>query len=202
MLIGLTAAPACSNTAGVSEVFMSLDNDGSRRRTEFYTDTQEIHCIVKGAFGRPDVTIHGSFHQISRFNFDADKPDFEKVDRYIGDADIHPQLNKDSKEQQLLDIKLLKVNAQGQTDEKAPYPAGSYECIVTLDGERVTSKGIPFNINIPDACPATTITPKSLCKGFYPLDKTCKIDGDDNNDNEDDTCDCKATGWDCGGDKK
>jgi len=56
-LLALQLLPACPKTAGVDEVFMSLDPDGSRRRNVFYTDTKSISCIAKVAAGRRDVTF-------------------------------------------------------------------------------------------------------------------------------------------------
>jgi hypothetical protein len=191
-IIGVGAViTACSTTANISDVFTSLDGDGSRRRETFFTDTEEVHCIAVAGVGRPDVTVEGSVHQIRTFNFD--KGDFELADRYIAFTDLHPQVEKDQKEPTKLDFLLEKTDSTGKPSDTAPYLAGSYVCEVGIDGK--VDKTAAFNIDFPP-CPSAEIILNGPCFGFYPKDQKCPRYGLQSSDGASCTC-TTDKGWDC-----
>src|SRR3954452_15413417 len=80
-LLALELLPACPRTAGVDEVFMSLDEDGARRRNVFYTDTKSISCIAKVASGRKDVTFQLRLRAVQVYDFEQKK--IFDTDRYL-----------------------------------------------------------------------------------------------------------------------
>ena len=189
-LLALTALPACTETAGVSEVYTSLDGDGSRRRDRFFTDSTEIHCIAKAMFGRPDVTIRGVFHRIEEYNFKEN--DFEQVDAYSAGIDFHPDRTVDRKEPVTIDFSFSRVDATGTPSEKVPYLAGTYLCEIELDGKIVGSA--QFKVDFP-ACPQSQITPAATCIGYFTEGTPCPRFGLKSKDSPD--CTCEAAGWKC-----
>ena len=60
LAFAMVAAPllatACTKTAGVSDVYMSIDDDGARRRSLFYTDSASITCVFKVSAGRANAS--------------------------------------------------------------------------------------------------------------------------------------------------
>lgn len=189
-LVTLSSAPACTATAGVSEVYTSLDGDGSRRRDTFFTDSTEIHCIAKAMFGRPDVTIRGTFHRIREYNFAKDQID--DVDAYSAGIDFHPDRTADRKEPVTIDFSFSRVDASGTPSDKVPYLAGSYICEIELDGEIV--KTAPFNIQFPE-CPLSQLSTGSTCLGYFKNKAECPRNGLKSENSP--QCTCDAKGWQC-----
>src|SRR5437868_1605463 len=72
-LLIVALAPACSQTANVTDVFTALDGAGNRKRNEFFTDTKEIHCIAKAGVGRPGVTVEAFIRQLQAYDFPTNK---------------------------------------------------------------------------------------------------------------------------------
>lgn len=194
-LIALSSAPACSNTAGVSEVYTSLDGDGSRRRDTFFTDSTEIHCIVKAQFGRPDVTIRGVFRRIRKWDPTIGTDgDFKEVDEYASDIDFHPDRTADRKEPTVIDFAMTRLDASGAPSDKVAFVAGSYICTIEIDGVAIDTKA-PFNIEFPE-CPQASIATGSTCLGYFKPDTECPRDG--LKSRTDKTCSCKKSGiWEC-----
>lgn len=194
--LGLTAltvlSASCTTTANITDVYMSLDSDGSRRRESFFTDTAEIHCIAQGNFGRPDVTVTGFIRQIRAWDFKGNAN--TEVTRTFGDVDIHPEVSGGANSPpQKIDIKFERVDKNNQPSDSAPYPEGSFYCEVQVDG--VTAKRVPFNIDFPP-CPTSIIANNSPCIGFYSDQAACPAGG---NGGDGPTCNCTDTkGWDCG----
>lgn len=191
-LVALSTAPACSNTAGVSEVYTSLDGDGSRRRDTFFTDSTEIHCIAKAMFGRPDVTIRGQFHRIREYNFKRDA--IEDVDAYSAGIDFHPDITSGRKEPTTIDFSFARVDASGTPSDKVPYLAGSYICEIELDGEIV--KTAAFNITFPE-CPLSQLSTGSTCLGYFRAKDQCPKNGLKSDNSSQCDCDEKTGAWNC-----
>jgi hypothetical protein len=186
----LASAPACSNTAGVSEVYTSLDRDGARRPTTFFTDSTEIHCIARAMFGRDDVTIRGVIHRVEQFNFQTG--DFEGVDAYSAGIDFHPDKTNGDKEPTIIDFSFERVDASGTPSDKVPYLAGTYICEIEIDGDVVKTAG--FRIDFPE-CPQSQLTTGSTCLGYFKADTECPKHGLKSRDDK--FCTCKAAGWEC-----
>ena len=55
LLLG-TQLAACADT-GTQDIWMSPDADGSRRRSEFVSDSEQINIIIQYSTGRRDLTI-------------------------------------------------------------------------------------------------------------------------------------------------
>jgi hypothetical protein len=191
-LVVLSSAPACSNTAGVSEVYMSLDGDGSRRRDTFFTDSTEIHCIAKAMFGRPDVTVRGTFHRKKQYDFKKDT--FVDVDAYSGGIDLHPNRTSGQKEPTVLDFSFARVDSSGTPSDKIPYLAGHYTCEIELDGE--IAKSADFDIIFPE-CPLSQLTTGSTCLGYFRAGDQCPKNGLKGDPNPTCECDDKTGAWKC-----
>ncbi len=189
--VALTTFSACSTTANINEVYTALDSDGARRRSTFFTDTQEIHCIAEGGFGRQDVTVEGFIHQVVAYDFQANK--LFGTDRYLGFADIHPQVNRDQKGPTRIDLNLGRVDKNGKESDSAPFVPGSYECQIALDGTIV--KTARFNVDFP-TCPPAFIIPNGPCFGFFTNKTECPKYGLLSDPKL--SCRCTADkGWDC-----
>lgn len=189
-LLGLgggSLSAACSETATITDVFVSLDSDGARRRKEFFTDTAEIHCVVEAVIGRPGVTVEVAIRQVQRY--DEASRAFTNADRVLGYAEGSPP---PSNERAKLPVKLTKRKANGEESDEAPYPAGRYQCEVLLDGE--AQAPVAFNVRFPP-CPPAQIRPGSQCIGFYEDGRECPTFGESSK--EADRCTCQVAGWSC-----
>lgn len=187
-LVALSAA--CTTTANISEVYTALDSEGFRRRSVFFTDTKEIHCIAEGSFGRPDVTVEGFIHQVRVYN--SGKDDFDGADRYIGYVEIQPAVSQAAAGPTKIDLLLGRTDQDGKDDDKAPYAAGSYICEVAIDGAIV--KTASFNIDFPE-CPPAEIVAGLPCIGFFKDKATCPRFGLLSDDKK--FCNCSIKGWEC-----
>lgn len=181
--------PACTSTAEVGDVYMALDGSGARRRTVFYTDSKEIHCISELGIGREGVTIEGIIRQIQRLD-PADPTRFLTTNRVLAAAEASPSR---AETMQLFDLQLSKEGPNGETGDAVPFLHGRYRCEIYLDGELKGSA--VFNINEPP-CPTATIQPGTMCAGFYAPGKECPAYGDSSSDPA--RCTCNPTrGWSC-----
>ena len=192
-LLGLCGAfssctSSCTTTARVSDVYMALDGNGDRRRTTFYTDTKEIHCVVEAGIGRKGATIEGLVREVQAYDFVADK--FFATNRVAANAEVSPSPGDGI---QKTDIVLKPQSPDGNDASGAPFPPGRFQCEAYLDGQ--LSQVAIFNIDFPD-CPASTIRPGVVCFGFYKQNKACAKYGLTSTDQA--ACRCSITkGWEC-----
>ena len=180
---------SCTSTARVSDVYMSLDANGSRKRNVFYTDTKEIHCVVELGVGREGVTVEAIIRQLQAYDFEADR--YFETDRVAANAENSPSPSNGI---QKLDITLKPANQNGEEAAGTPFPPGRFQCEAYLDGklEQVSI----FNVDFPD-CPTAAIRPLTLCFGFYKDESVCPRYGITSRDPA--KCRClSATGWECG----
>lgn len=188
-----SALPACSATANVSDAWMSLDEDGSRRRGVFFTDSASITCIAEVGVGRKDVTIEMLIRQIAATP-ERGSNDFEPINAVVLARDFHPDITKEKPA--LLGLTLIPSsvdeNGRLKEDQEAPFNAGSYICEVYLDGEK--TKTVNFNIDYPP-CPTAVIQQGTPCLGFYPTSEECPASGATGDPEP--TCVCEAKGWNC-----
>src|SRR4051794_15326678 len=63
------ALPSCTATANVSDVWLSLDEDGARHRSVFYTDTKAIYCIAEVVAGRDNATLELQLRRLQSWDF-------------------------------------------------------------------------------------------------------------------------------------
>lgn len=177
--------PACSSTANVSDVYISLDEDGARRRNQFTTDTANIFCMIEYSVGRKDVTIEVT---IKRTNADGVT--------IVAATDIHPDITKDTTKHIPLGVKVprfsLDENGRLKEDDEAPYEVGRYRCDVKLDGQ--LKSFAEFDVSFPD-CPTAQIIQGSRCAGFYEIPRECPRAG--NAGDQEPTCSCTLKGWNC-----
>lgn len=186
----LTLLPACPKTANVSDVFTSLEGGrDARRRNVFYTDTQEIHCVVEVGNGRDDVTLDIVLRQIQSF-FPQGK--LQDVDYVVNSEELHvPHADGP----QYPDIRYEVASPNGQAIQGAPYPVGRFVCEAYLDGQMQGSA--TFNVQFPDNCPAQFLTTGSPCVGFYEDKRQCPIGGASAPETPPCTCDYSKAGWVC-----
>ena len=176
-LLFALGAVSC-NTAAVKRGYMSLDTQGDRHRTIFYTDTDTIFCIGELAIGRQDTTIGSTFRALEF----AVPPKGELVPTNtvlaVSDA-VADSTGDDVK----VAFQLLKK------DSMAPWPAGQFACELSIDG--VQEESIPFEIRYPE-CPFQPSFDGDSCAGFFLPQSTCL--GADMAQ----TCVCEDTGfWQC-----
>ena len=186
--VAMVTLSSCATTARVSDVYMALDAEGSRRRNVFYTDTKEIHCVAEMGIGRPGVTVEAIVRQRQSYDFIAVR--FFEADRVLANAENSPQPQEGL---QKLDITLKPSGPDGEDATGSPFPPGRYQCEAYLDGhlEQVAI----FNIDFPP-CPTASIVPLSLCYGFYKKLDVCPRYGVTSRDPA--HCRCsEIAGWEC-----
>ena len=179
---------ACTSTARVSDVYMALDGEGDRKRTVFFTDSKEIHCVVEMGIGRRGVTIEALIRQLQGYDFVGDS--FFPTDRVVANAENSPTPGDGI---QKIDVVLTARAPDGSEADGQPFPQGHFQCEAYLDGKLEDTT--IFNIEFPD-CPASLITPGTLCYGFYKQNLACPKYGLTSKDPA--KCRCStAKGWEC-----
>lgn len=192
MVASAAVAPACSATANVSDVWTSIDEDGARRRSTFFTDSQTVVCVAEYGNGRQDVTIEMLVRQIRGADFGT--RDFREQNIVVSITDFRPGVTTGRPGNATIKLTPSKIeDGKFVQDDEAPFNPGSYVCEIRIDGEL---KGqASFNIDYPD-CPGSVILQDQRCEGFYPTDATCPAAGLTGDPQP--TCRCTAKGWDCG----
>lgn len=190
---GLAAVLASCSTANISDVYTADDADGNYKRTTFYTDSNEVHCVIEAGIGRTDATIDVLVRQLQ--GYDYLKNVFFTTNRVIANIEAQPQPADGI---QKIDMQLDPLPPDGSstsTTGDIPFPIGHFQCEAYLDGD--LQRTAVFNINFPPACPDSFITPSSICFGFYPLSQVCKRYGNTSDPNQG-NCTCTADqGWMC-----
>lgn len=189
----ILSLPACPTTANIDDVYMALDGEGNRKRNVFYTDSEELHCVVEVGSGRADATVFAVIRATQLFNFVTGK--YEDVDRVQVKQEFVPQPGNTL---QKLDLALRANQNQDaggpqQNQQQPPLPVGRFQCEAYLDG--VLKQTVIFNIQFPD-CPSTVIVPTSSCARFYEEQRNCPAYGADSTEKA--SCQCDYTkGWQC-----
>jgi hypothetical protein len=161
LLLLLAVVPLAScNTAAVEHSYMSLDSQGDRRRTVFYTDTDTIYCIGELAIGRKDVSVEGAFRATAL----AEPPtgDLVPTDTVLAVQDTSPDATGSDI---VVAFQLIKT-----ADPQGPWPAGKFACDLSIDGELEAS--VPFEIQYP-ACPFQPPSDGDQCAGFFLPQSQC-----------------------------
>jgi len=157
-LLGVTTT-SCSAASEVKAVYMALDSNGDRVRDTFYTDTTTIVCNIDWVGNSADTTIDAKIVQTSPIGAvmaAGEQPGTE------GEASFSFTWTMQSA-------------SGGGT---APFPTGTFECDVTVNGEPA---GISkFQILWPpkdskgNECPAEgAATPGAQCQGWVEQGSVC-----------------------------
>jgi len=181
LLLALATVPALvsCNTAAVKHGYMSLDAQGSRRRSTFYTDTDTIYCIAELAVGRADVTVQGTFRALD-FSVPP-KGDWVPTNTVLAVSDLATSTTGSDV---IAAFQLIK-----KVDTSGPWPAGRFVCELSIDGE--LEESVPFEILYPD-CPFQPPFDGDQCAGFFLPASSCPgaVTAQ--------TCVCSDTGtWQC-----
>lgn len=191
-------ATACTKTAGVSDVYMSIDDDGARERSLFYTDSASITCVFKVSAGRANATFTAVIRQVRKISFGQGGNDFQPVNTVISSGDFHPGVTNGTPTTLTLKLVPTSIDAMTSTlkaDDTAPFAPGSYRCEVAIDGEPADSAA--FNIAYP-SCPAARIIPGQKCAGFYATSPPTVCPRAGATGDPDPTCTCNGDkGWEC-----
>jgi hypothetical protein len=184
----LPALVSCTATARASDVYMALDAAGDRKRSVFFTDTKEIHCVVELGIGRKGATVETVVRQLQAYDFAADR--FFATDRVIANVEASPTPVDGI---QTLDVALKPKAPDGTDANDGPFLPGRFQCEAYLDG--TLEQSAVFNIDFPE-CPASTIPSRAMCFGFYKQNLECPRYGLTSRDPA--KCRCSsATGWGC-----
>ena len=194
----LAVLPACTKTAGVSDIYMSIDDDGARKRSLFYTDSAAITCVFKVGVGRANATFTAVIRQVRSIPFGQGGEDFAPVNTVITSGDFHPGVTNGTPT--MLTLKLVPTSVDPTTstlkeDDTAPFAPGSYRCEVAIDGEPADS--VAFNIAYP-SCPAAQLVAGQACAGFYATTPPTVCPRAGATGDPDPTCTCNGEkGWEC-----
>jgi hypothetical protein len=179
VLLLLSAFPTGCNTAAVKRSYMALDQQGDRKRTTFYTDTEKIYCIGEMAIGRRDVSITAALRTTALAPPPSGQP--RPLASTLAVEDVSPG---GTGSDVIVAFEFVKPELS------APWPAGSFSCDLSIDGELVAS--VPFRILYPD-CPLAPPQQHDSCAGFFLPQSKCT--GAISRQ----TCECTDEGsWECG----
>lgn len=173
--VALLALSSC-RSAGIKRAYMSLDSDGSRKRDVFFTDTENIFCVAEIANGRKDLTVGGAWRSTSFYSPIDGTP--RQANAVLGIGEEAPGAGED-----------VKVFFRLELPDDTPYPAGTFVCDLSLDGE--VEESLDFEIRFP-ACPAAPLVSGLVCRDFVVDGSTCPgaLSGT--------TCTCTDSGiWEC-----
>jgi hypothetical protein len=150
IVMSLLGALSACDSAGFKRAYMALDSEGNRRRDVFYTDTSAIFCVVEMASGRADVTVTGRLRVLGWYL----PPAGEAVETagVLASEEQAPGVGED-----------LRVSFEWELEGNEPYPPGSFECELLLDGELEAT--LPFKVRYPD-CPVAPLFSGLVCQGF------------------------------------
>jgi hypothetical protein len=189
-LLVVLLLPSCSQTANVTEVWMALDADGTRRRNEFFTDTKEIHCISKAGVGREGVTVEAFVRSVQLYDFPGNR--YVPLDAIVAYAEFKADRQS---QPQTFDLALKPKDpkkADAESKDDGPFFPGRYQCEILLDGSLEGTA--VFNIGFPP-CPPAVIPPGSACYGFYRENDLCPAYGA--SAAPEPKCQCTLAGWQC-----
>ena len=128
---------SCGSGPNVS-AYMAIDT-GERKRTTFYTDSENINCIAEFTGAKDGLTVFATVRQTGTVDGRAESIVFQ-----IGELPA----NKDTKTLVFSLAHAGNPNIVSPADAD-PWPPGSFACAIAVDGvEKATA---PFTIAIPTA---------------------------------------------------
>jgi len=179
---------SCTSTANIVDVYTALDGEGARKRTLFFTDNQQIFCIVEAGVSRPGVTLEILVRQLQYFDRTIGR--YVPTDRIYARQETSPSPTGG---RAFFTLQVAALGADGEPQDDAPKDPGRFQCEAYLDGER-GGQSI-FNVDFAD-CPPAEITPGAVCSDYFRETQACKRYGQTANDPAMCTC-TSATGWTC-----
>jgi hypothetical protein len=195
-----TATTGCSTTSQVRQIFMALDGTGDRTRDTFYPDTTQIFCDVVWAGRSPDTTIDAVIVQTKGEDI-IGSGSVVPVDRLFAVGEVVGGEN--------LSTLSFTWTVQADGGGTAPFPVGSYQCQVSVNGENAGASNFFITYpgcakNDPTSCGGAgtdcplggAAVPGAPCLGFYKIGAQCPSIGDLTNASG---CNCDgASGvWQC-----
>ena len=190
LVAGAGVLPACTSTANVTDVYMSLDEDGFRRRNVFFTDSKKIVCVVEAGIGRDNVTLETTIRRVQ--SWDGERfVDDNLVTSY---REENPARTQGQPGKFSLVLAPTKITPDGRVveDDELAFPAGRYQCEVQLDGKPEGTA--VFNVDFPP-CPEVFITAGDKCEDFYKEGTVCPASGLTGAPQP--TCACEKGKWAC-----
>ncbi|HMJ52544.1 MAG TPA: hypothetical protein VK540_10725 [Polyangiaceae bacterium] len=172
-------------TAGLKRVFMSLDEQGNRKRTTFFTDTEAIYCVGELVSGRADVTVRSTIQ--AKTLHDPSSDDMVPALGIAWLAESAPGKTNGA----FISFQLGKAEGGGSTSERTPYPVGTFTCELAIDGEREDS--VDFDIAFPGCSVLPPVTGQ-LCRGWVRTGARCADPGA-----RPCVCDGASGAWQCDG---
>jgi hypothetical protein len=169
---------SCSATAGgFSKTFMSIDSNGDRPRTTFFTDTIAIYCGGTFSSGTTDVTVNAVVRETALSG--------TPVNVIISNGEEAPGKGTNN-----VVFQLSKVTADGtMVGDNEAWPVGNFQCELSVNGDLKAT--LPFSIETP-ACPVYPAQDGTVCQGFYSVGSICPAADQTR------SCTCEATGtWSC-----
>jgi hypothetical protein len=182
-VLAIGVVSASCKTAGVRHAYTALDQQGARKRTQFFTDTQSIWCDVEYSSGRADVTIDTRIRATQVW--DDALQTLVPVDATIATGEIAGMVGMASVAGFQWVITLPGGGAAPAGT--IPYPVGDFVCDVTLDGEAVAS--LPFSVEFP-TCPVPPVLAGASCDGWVREGSVCP-------DPSGFACICTGGAWRC-----
>jgi hypothetical protein len=187
------AVVACSTTVGVKDVYLSVDQDGARKRAEFFTDSDSIYCVVELSSARSGVTLDVLIRQISRIDLTSGEEG--NVSRVLAASDQPVSKGTAQRVAIPLERPELEDKDAAEATTAPPFSAGNYQCEVAIDG--APQAPVPFRISLAQ-CPASEIKDATFCLGFYKSGTKCRRYGDTSKEGASCTCEGSTKKWKCG----
>jgi len=189
-----TTLLSCTSTANVSDVWMSIDDDGARRRTLFFADSTSVVCIAEVGIGRTNATVEMFIRQVRELA----GSEFQETNRVIVANEFRPAPTQGAPTRlalRMVPTAIDPATGRPKEDDAAPFAPGSYRCEVRLDGK--AAGDALFNIRYAD-CPAARIVTGQPCAGFYATDPPTSCPANGASGAAEPTCSCAGPqGWEC-----
>jgi hypothetical protein len=182
-MVVLGSALGSCKTAGLKQVFMSLDQQGNRKRSMFFTDTASIFCVAEVVSGRADVTVESRIKAKTLYDPSSDSMVPSPGIAWLGES------APGKTEGAFISFELAKVSEGGGGSSRGLYPVGTFTCELAIDGEREDS--VDFDITFP-ACPMLPPVAGQLCRGWVRAGSRCEGAGA-----RPCTCDAESGAWQC-----
>ena len=164
--LSLFLASIACQSAGVQRAYMALDGTGARKRTAFYTDTDQIWCDVDYSSGRKDLTINATIRATALYNPVSGV--VEPVDARLAVGEVVGQTGTGTTAG--FQWQLLDAMGSPAASGTQPYPVGDFVCDISLDGQLMES--LPYSVSFPD-CPVPAIIDALPCLGWVAPNSVC-----------------------------
>jgi hypothetical protein len=160
------AAVASCRTAGLRRVFTSLDEEGNRKRSTFFTDTAAIFCVGELVSGRADITVESIIK--AKKLYDPSSDSLVPAQGIAWRSEAAPGRTNGA----FIAFQLGKAEQpDGRTAESSPYPVGTFTCELALDGE--PEDGVDFEIMFPP-CPVLPPVTGQICRDWVRAGSRCE----------------------------